>query len=1558
MQDRIGDTNAGNESENKHWNAIRKLTTPAENVDFDSTKTIKHGFYKATQLITTNSIKSVTHNIFSGQYVVLYENGSTEIFLKDGSKDGVQYSPKGNINCIIFASKPKLFLTYQRDKIKIMKSNFKKINSVPSLGNLSCMLYNEFTNEVLSASPGSIMVWNFRMNNTLIVPKISINEKLGQGDDITTLILEQTSSKLQRLFVAVRNNVLVYRLADGKLIAHMAELHRRDITDLLFYQPFKVLITCAIDGSIKVWDESWNLKSVFIGHTSVVNSLSAYQKSPLFVSGSDDGTMRLWNIDTSEEIDCINTGHAVKGMCKKFGEDSFYSFTDDSLTFWKINTVYSIFTVIGSKAKVLKSTSHPRMPMLTYSICEDACIRITCPKDGNVVTVMMSPMWIRILDAVFAITEEILFVLLRDGSIVKCSTATNPCTIQETWPMEKISTSSSCEVLCLFENAIEDDLVGDRWQDLIIEQKYQHAYENTKESDENNLKNDRIILFGGFKDGSLAAIKWRGAKNRGQTTFNIEAHRGAVVALACSSVLNQLASCSTDKTVRIWRVFPFAEDSLAPLMYIMNSEPATHLVFSRHRLCVAFQDVSTATYNITMYKTTESEPVRVEHGIDDDHIDKIVSICSCPKHNLFASSSVDGVIKLWSENNRLIRVIQLNSRPNSLCFSTQRGDLLVGIGEHIHRIPYNKYLPDELKRRMVLMQFIDPPGLPMIQVDNSTLKHLDDDQKHRLQKARSSAFIVAKFVDTIPEDELEERMEEENRKEMGLSILKKRDDDLIKIRDGELEAKKKPIPSQSVREEAWQKYLNIFYRNPVLPPIPNKADMDQEPDYTPTEERDHYTPERGNTGFFSISAKQALNIDKLKQEIKDELNSKARKKRSDSILSETAYSLWKKETERPLSVGLHPELHVVADKCPMRRVLSAPGRPGKRLARTKSSSDSTDGSSSDEMEPGDSSDERKVIDVSAAEDFPSSKQALRNLNRQITDELDSKDNLPPSSRKKERSTLPIAPDGYLPNSIVVALYKELKREETVEEERWKPVELTQQQMDELEAFNRRKRRKPTHVEIEKPAHEEPKPVEKVKSKVLQQLQDTSMSPTVSVETEIDISTPPPTPPRSPTPEAAPESDNKEKPRVIKPVKPIEKLITRPIVKRTPTPPREPTPPPRPKTPLPSFILQFKGQKWFEKCFPNALPELFPKPWSMVSFLLLMLEFLRKEQDHEIKIQICAAIMMLLRQTTFDDETLLRIQSSILAQLNLPFECKPEDADNHKLYTKTCLTLLNSLGLINSQLIVELMTQFITSDVEIRLHALQTLQDIGLHDHRNYFKRELDTFSTYGIFDKTQIKSAIKEQCKAWLRHWMEQFRQHISSLAGKIYRAKKGNVVRGTKDPKTDVKSILRKGDGQKDKQADSKKISFMPNDFVSDAAKNATEIDAINYFCEMEFQQELERARNAIVAPSEEAVKSERLRNTVLILPKIDGYKSLARLGETHKSCCHPERETSLAYDLRLPPISQSKQDNLARGLIMHLNTLTLNPFPNLLDELLYEPFANNYLFRLNYPVDDDEQY
>ena len=67
--------------------------------------------------------------------------------------------------------------------------------------------------------------------------------------------------------------------------------------------------------------------------------------------------------------------------------------------------------------------------------------------------------------------------------------------------------------------------------------------------------------------------------------------------------------------------------------------------------------------------------------------------------------------------------------------------------------------------------------------------------------------------------------------------------------------------------------------------------------------------------------------------------------------------------------------------------------------------------------------------------------------------------------------------------------------------------------------------------------------------------------------------------------------------------------------------------------------------------------------------------------------------------------------------------------------------------------------------------------------------------------------------------------------------------------------------------------MSFVAENFVDEAAKNITPVEAINYFCEIQYQEEIERARQATVVVQEEPEKPEKQRNTVLMLPKIDGY-------------------------------------------------------------------------------------
>ncbi|ETE59509.1 WD repeat-containing protein, partial [Ophiophagus hannah] len=164
----------------------------------------------------------------------------------------------------------------------------------------------------------------------------------------------------------------------------------------------------------------------------------------------------------------------------------------------------------------------------------------------------------------------------------------------------------------------------------------------------------------------------------------------------------------------MWRLFPYAEESLLPLLCFSCASPAWHLCFLGETLAVAFQDPETVTYSIVHYNLIEQ--TRSEHGPEDDAQDDITGLCCCPNLQLFASSSRDGSVKIWDHKNRLLRHLKLNTIPESLAFANHKGDLLVGLEQHLYLIPHTRYLPSYYQMQLLWAEFLEPlqdVSLPM-----------------------------------------------------------------------------------------------------------------------------------------------------------------------------------------------------------------------------------------------------------------------------------------------------------------------------------------------------------------------------------------------------------------------------------------------------------------------------------------------------------------------------------------------------------------------------------------------------------------------------------------------------------------------------------------------------------------------------------------------------------------------------------------------------------------------------------------------------------------------------
>ncbi|XP_022106675.1 WD repeat-containing protein 97-like isoform X2 [Acanthaster planci] len=1447
--------------------SIRKTTREVARADAAEVH-IGHGVHHLRKINHTEPLMDVMYNTETEEYLTLDCHG-INLFRKDGrSKD--QIEPEEPIEKLAYAAEVKRYVgwTTGEEYLKMFSRDFDLISEAKAPHKICCALYNEQQNEIVTAGQASIMSWCFRYGAKHLIPKKSIDPTGLTPEDIFTMIaLEKTASRAQRCFAVHDAGVAIFNLYEGRLLSYKKNLHVRNITSLLFFNPLKHLITGARDGSIKVWDDSWHLLLVFVGHGASVTALCAYPYGPYIVSASHDCTLRVWSLETCDEVDMIETDEPVEGLGTVLQKDNIYSYSLTTVDLWRLRHVHNLFTAVGSKVSKITTTDHPNMPTRAVCVSRDSSVRIVTPGSGDVLTSFLASTTQGILDAAYAAAENILFVVCKTGDIIKADTTKNPAKVLRVWKHDSHSEKEFLNTIALYEYVIEPTQTPEsRWS--------------------RNKSRNRTLLIGGRRDGNVAVLHW----NTMEVVFKADAHGfKGVLGLKASPKNDLLISTGldygmlyNDNVIKVWRVFPFAEESLAPLMSFYCAHTPLHMSVMRTTLCVAFQDESSATYSIVHYNLQNKQ--RNDHSPDQDHIDNITGLACNPRMGVFASSSTDGTIKIWDEDNKLIKSIKLNAEALSLSFCSQKGDLLVGIGNHIHRIDHASYMPRMYLRKMVSMVFPEIPSETPIPLDTDKVRAMSPLSNKRLRAAHSSVFKFDHFVDVLTEEETEEITKEKKLKEAAFTLLDAREGELRKLRDGtfdELPKKKATIPATKIKREAFRQYWNIVHL---------------ETEHEKISDEDNFNPDAGDD-------------------------------------DEESEASWKPERE-PSGFFPHPS------------TVRRPPKPSE-LPR--------------------------VFETQLRE------EDYEDGIRATVERIEAQKPVPQPPR------LPINPSGFIPNSVLIRLLWPPEETEKMKE-KYKPPTLSDDQLAQIASRRRPKSMdSPERVIVWSDEEEE-----KERTPILTPEPEDTGTPKASLldKFNIDIAPTPkdipdqeqtPTPPHTPTPEPKPETPKETpkpppKPKVQKLPKPVVKVV--PPKPATPSPPPPPTPsPPRPPTPLPSFISQFKGADWFEEYFPNATNKTFPKPWTVTAFVTMLLRLL-KIADYAMKTPILEAIIMLHQQDSL--ATTKVVVDTLMGVLNKssPPTCQDED---EKGFILMALKALQAMSNPDTEMIVELIVQFLEGDKEVRELVHDIFLVLGLQDMHNYFFKELDSWDVWSV-DEENRKKELNAMARRWLEKWLTLFKSHLrktieqlkkGKVAGNIQRRQATKVTPPSESP---TKGILKnkgdQGDGSKPTSSKSETrsefshgnsdspvtesflqsqqltVTFdMPPDLST--VENAQPMEAINYFVEMELEKYMERMRLAAAREQANKEEPEDKRNTVLVLPKIRSKPSLVRLGETHTSHCRPHRETTYEADLHLPPIASARRFdvdglyNFTTKVDLPMKTLYMNPFPSPIDayEQLHQP-------------------
>ena len=559
--------------------------------------------------------------------------------------------------------------------LRVFSGTFREHTRLQIQYSILSMIYDDVRNVVVTGAVGSVQQWH--IDPSLRKPpslkqEVTLHDKISDVKPWITYLHHAVHIKQ---VLALTGNCIFFLDAETlKELTVLENRHDFPLTVCLAYRRRQYLITGSKEGCIKIWNMSMGsfpYVATLHGHMKGITSLNIHPTESILISSSEDATIRMWRLETFRETYRFDLMEPALDVHLHSTEICFTF--KQSVQISQINSFHSLFTLIGSKATMIKRIKTGQSPSRIIVEGEDGGLRIVSPVHGNILTMVFPIITHKVIQMVHDPIEEGVYALLDDGNVLAISSKSNPCRTVHLWKAKYADDRVNC-----------------------LGQVYH------KQRDTSTIVH---LLLAIHNDGRLKLLRGTNVTMKTATP-----NRGVIKSIKsqenCTDQLVDFVTLDSEDFIMLWKLKYDKSDRLVPIMLqdLQLDSPPTQIALNQNITAVALGR------RLVMYKFRQkchgNMSITVhQHSRDEMHVENIMQVTCCQTLSIFASSSPDGRIKIWNENNQLIRELNFDNTLSGICFANDRGDLLVGFQGNLHYVSITKYLPVKYLRRILELTY-------------------------------------------------------------------------------------------------------------------------------------------------------------------------------------------------------------------------------------------------------------------------------------------------------------------------------------------------------------------------------------------------------------------------------------------------------------------------------------------------------------------------------------------------------------------------------------------------------------------------------------------------------------------------------------------------------------------------------------------------------------------------------------------------------------------------------------------------------------------------------------